>query len=146
MYAAINNQLNESYNYKELALCKETLATWAKLGMDYKSLGQVEHAFRELKSGLQVRPVYVRAETHVRGHIFVCFSALVLEATLQRLLKDQGARASYQEVMADILELMAVRFEAKGKAWLWPTELQGLAYEAFCAAGVSPPSRVQPIV
>jgi len=117
-----------------------------EVALDYKSLWQVEHAFRELKSGLEVRPVYLRTEAHVRGHIFVCFLALVLEATLGRLLKGQGAQASYPEVMADLLELMAVRFEAKGKAWLWRTEFQGLAYEAFRAVGVRPPSRVQPIV
>jgi transposase len=91
--------------------------------LDYKSLWQVEHAFRELKSGLEIRPVYLRTEAHVRGHIFVCFLALVLEATLERLLKEQGTQATYREVMSDLLELMAVRFESRGKAWLWRTEL-----------------------
>ncbi len=38
MYAIIINQLKESYNYKEIALCKETLAMWAKLGMDYRKI------------------------------------------------------------------------------------------------------------
>jgi len=28
--------------------------------------------------------------------------------------------------MADLEQLMAVQFEARGKAWLWHTELQGL--------------------
>lgn len=115
----------------------------AEIALDYKSLWQVEHAFRELKSGLEVRPVYLRTEAHVRGHIVVCFLALVLEATLGRLLKRQGTQASYREIMADLFELMAVRFEARGKAWLWRTELQGLAYEAFRAIGVRPPARVQ---
>ena len=50
--------------------------------LDYKSLWQVEYSFRELKSGLEVRPVYLCTEAHVRGHILVCFLALVLEATL----------------------------------------------------------------
>jgi len=68
-----------------------------------------------------------------------------LEATLQRLLKDQETQASYREVMADLKQFMAVCFEAKGKAWLWRMELQGLAYEAFRAVGARPPSRVQPI-
>ena len=84
--------------------------------LDYKSLWQVEHAFRELKSGLEVRPVYLRSEAHVRGHIIVCFLALVLEAILGRFLKDQGTQAGYREVMSKLEQLMAVRFEAKGKA------------------------------
>lgn len=111
----------------------------------YKGLWRVEGAFRELKSGLEVRPVYVRTEDHVRGHILVCFLALVLEATFQRLLKEQGSPASYREVLADLEQVRAVRFEARGKAWLWRNELVGRANDAFQAVGIRIPSRVQPL-
>ena len=75
----------------------------------------------------------------------VCFLALVLEAALQRLLKAQGSSGSYQEVLADLEQVRAVRFEARGKVWLWRNELPGMAYEAFRAAGLRPPPRVQPL-
>ena len=110
----------------------------------YKGLWQIEHAFRELKSGLEIRPVFVGTEDHVRGHMVVCFLALVLEAALQRLLKAQGSSGSYQEVLADLEQVRAVRFEARGKAWLWRNKLPGMAYEAFRAACLRPPPRVQP--
>ncbi len=38
MYATLINQLKGNYNYSEVALCKETVAMWAKLGMDYKKI------------------------------------------------------------------------------------------------------------
>ena len=38
MYATIINQLKEKYNYSEVALCKETVAMWGRLGMDYKKI------------------------------------------------------------------------------------------------------------
>jgi spore photoproduct lyase len=38
IYAAIINQLKQNYNYSDIALCKETLAMWARLGMDYKQI------------------------------------------------------------------------------------------------------------
>jgi len=38
IYATIINQLKESYDYSEVALCKETVAMWAKLGMDYRKI------------------------------------------------------------------------------------------------------------
>ena len=50
----------------------------------YKGLWRIEHAFRELKSGLQISPIFLRTEVHVRAHIMVCFLAQVTEATLQR--------------------------------------------------------------
>jgi len=38
MYFTVINQLKEKYNYGEVALCKETLAMWGRLGMDYKKI------------------------------------------------------------------------------------------------------------
>jgi transposase len=115
----------------------------AEVALAYKSLWQIEHAFRELKSGLEIRPVFLRTEDHVRGHLVVCFLALVLEAALARLLKAHGSPASYRQVLTDLEQLRAVRFETGGKSWLWRTELTGQAYEAFRAAGMRPPARVQ---
>jgi hypothetical protein len=40
----------------------------------------------------------------------VCFLALVMEATLARQLKEQGTPGSYQEVLADLEQVRAVRF------------------------------------
>lgn len=38
IYATIIDLLKQRHNYKEVALCKETLAMWAKLGMDYRKI------------------------------------------------------------------------------------------------------------
>ena len=38
IYATIINQLKESYDYSEVALCKETMAMWGRLGMDYRTI------------------------------------------------------------------------------------------------------------
>jgi len=38
IYATLIDQLKEHYNYNEVALCKETVAMWGRLGMDYKKV------------------------------------------------------------------------------------------------------------
>lgn len=38
MYTMVINQLKEKHNYGEFALCKETVAMWGKLGMDYTEI------------------------------------------------------------------------------------------------------------
>jgi len=38
MYATLINKLRERYNYSDIALCKETVAMWGQLGMDYKKI------------------------------------------------------------------------------------------------------------
>jgi len=134
-----------------------------EVALAYKSLWQIEHNFRELKSGLEINPVYLRTEDHVRGHIVVCFLALVLEAALIRRLKKNAlpgalfksgaglstdpeleeAKISYRDTLADLDNVRAVEIKANQKRWLVRTELSGQAALAFQAAGIRPPTLVQ---
>lgn len=53
----------------------------------YKSLSQVEQAFRCFKSvDLQVRPIFHRLEKRVKAHILVCFLAYYVEWHLRQTL------------------------------------------------------------
>jgi spore photoproduct lyase len=38
MYAVLIDLLKKNYNYSNIALCKETVAMWGSLGMDYKKI------------------------------------------------------------------------------------------------------------
>ncbi|MFT6180484.1 MAG: transposase [Paracoccaceae bacterium] len=52
---------------------KETVA-------GYKSLGNVERAFRSLKTAhLEIRPIYHKSDDRIKGHIFMCMLAYYLE-------------------------------------------------------------------
>lgn len=53
----------------------------------YKSLSQVEQAFRCLKGiDLRVRPIHHRTEDHVRAHIFLCLLAYYVEWHMREAL------------------------------------------------------------
>lgn len=53
----------------------------------YKSLGQVEQAFRCLKTvDLRVRPIHHRTEDHVRAHVFLAVLAYYVEWHMRRAL------------------------------------------------------------
>lgn len=53
----------------------------------YKSLVQVERAFRSLKGiDLRIRPIHHRTEEHVRAHIFLCMLAYYVEWHMRRAL------------------------------------------------------------
>ncbi|MEW6698588.1 MAG: transposase [Bacillota bacterium] len=111
----------------------------------YKTLWRVERAHRELKSGLDLRPVYYYADSRVRGHVMVCFLALVLESALIRYLNQGASKASYLKVLADLSKLHAVEITHQGKTYLLRTELAGSAYEAFRVLGIRPPNKVTEI-
>jgi hypothetical protein len=54
----------------------------------YKSLSHVERAFRSMKTvDLQVRPVFVYTEQHVRAHVFLCMLAYYVEWHMRNRLK-----------------------------------------------------------
>jgi len=68
----------------------------------YKTLQQVEHAFRELKDTIELRPLYHYADRRVGGHLFVCLLAYLLERLLELRLEAAGcpqtARAALEKL------------------------------------------------
>lgn len=117
----------------------------AEVAQAYKDLWRVEHAFRDLKSNLELRPMYHWTPARVRGHIGVCFLALVVESALQRLLRDRGCQESVAQVMEAVSQVRAVKVELEGQLLLSRTDLPPLAQKAFAAIGLRPPPKVQPL-
>ena len=54
----------------------------------YKSLAEVEWAFRTCKTSLKVRPVFVRKESRTRGHVFVVMLAYQIVMELAQYWRD----------------------------------------------------------
>jgi hypothetical protein len=53
----------------------------------YKSLGQVEQAFRCLKGiDLRIRPIHHRTENHVKAHVFLCLLAYYVEWHMRKAI------------------------------------------------------------
>jgi transposase len=65
---------------------KEVLSTNETVGA-YKSLSQVERAFRSLKSiDLKIRPIHHRLADRVKAHVFLCMLAYYVEWHMRQLL------------------------------------------------------------
>jgi hypothetical protein len=112
----------------------------AEVAETYKSLWRVERAFRETKSTIEVRPVFHHRDDTTIGHIVAGFLALRLEVDLQRRLDEHKIEVSWPTLMRDLSQLQAVHLQADGRSYLLRTDLQGVAHQAFQAAGVRPPS------
>ncbi len=89
----------------------------------YKSLSTVERAFRGMKSNLDVRPVYVYSEDHVRAHVFLCMLAWHVEWHMRKrlapiLFEDddrEGARRKRSSPVAKSDVSDRARFKAATK-------------------------------
>ena len=109
----------------------------------YRDLWQIERAFRNLKSTLDLRPVYHWKERRISGHIMLCFLALVVQIKFQKLLESCGSEYGYTEVMRALRKVHAVKLKIKDQDHLVRTEVHGAAAMAFKAVGLRIPERVQ---
>jgi transposase len=66
-----------------------------KLWNYYVQLGQVEGAFRTLKSDPAIHPIFLQSQQCIEAHVFIAFLAYCLYVTLGRQLKPlaQGLTA-----------------------------------------------------
>ncbi len=60
----------------------------AEIERAYKSLQKVEQAFRIVKDKFDIRPVHVRLETRIRGHVMVSYFALLIETLMEKKVKE----------------------------------------------------------
>lgn len=69
----------------------------------YKRLQLVERAFRRLKSELEIRPVFHWKGSRIRGHVFVCFLAYLVEHKMRSALEDlEGRGPEWGEVLGKL--------------------------------------------
>lgn len=81
----------------------------------YHQRDAVEKFIQAIKSVVELRPVYVRTETHVRAHVFVCVTSVLLLSLLRKLLKDAGHDLSAVDALRRLDAVMQVVLEQAGR-------------------------------
>jgi len=61
---------------------------------NYKSLWNIERAFRMSKTDLRIRPIYHRLKSRIEAHICISFTAYCIYKELERLLKQAKSKLS----------------------------------------------------
>ena len=115
----------------------------AEAAQAYKNLWQVERAFRDLKSPLEIRPIFHQSDENVVGHVFGAFLALRLKTALQKKLVQAGMKLPWNRVLNDLSSLKALRLTLDGKDYTIRTDLQRDCHRILQAVGIRPPPRVQ---
>ena len=63
---------------KYLLRCSDPALSAADIAVGYKQLLEVERGWRDMKSIIDLRPVYHRLEDRIRAHVVLCWLALLL--------------------------------------------------------------------
>lgn len=66
----------------------------------YRQLERIEENFRLMKHSLSLRPMYVRTEKHISGHILLCVLSLLLIRLMQEKLRANGTPLSAEAISA----------------------------------------------
>jgi hypothetical protein len=109
----------------------------ADVALGYKHLLEAERAFRDLKTTLELRPVWHRLERRLRAHVLLCWLALLLVRVAER----QSAQ-TWRRINAELGRLQLVTPSRPTGRVEQTTTLTTTQRELFTATGVAPPPRV----
>ncbi|MFQ5753444.1 MAG: IS1634 family transposase [bacterium] len=110
----------------------------------YKDLWQIENAFRQLKSELEMGPIYHYKDRRIRAHIMICFLAFCLKVALYKKLKSYFDKKSFSmtSLLHQLGQLHAIELNVQGKRAKIRTELKQGASQIFRAISMRPPNRI----
>lgn len=127
----------ERYDGKWVVTTNDDTLTPADLALGYKQLLRVEAAWRTLKTGLSMRPVYHRLAHRIRAHIAITVWALLLERVAESRCGD-----TWRNIRDDLKQIKLARLlTPDGDVWQ-VTEPQPAAAERLSKLGFDKPGTV----
>ena len=104
------------------------------MALGYKQLQRVEQAWRRLKSGLKLRPVYHRAERRIRAHVALSVIALLLERMAEYACGD-----TWRNIRDDLKRIKLVQLSGPNGALWQVTEPRKDASKRLKSLRIPPP-------
>jgi transposase len=110
---ATKRRLAEQLDGKFVVHSNDDSLSPADLALGYKQLQRVEEAWRTLKSGLRVRPVYHWAVHRIHAHVALSVVALLLERVIEQACGD-----TWRNIRAELDRIkLAQLFSPHGEVW-----------------------------
>jgi hypothetical protein len=107
------------------------------VALGYKNLLEAERAFRDLKTTLELRPVFHRLERRIRAHVLLCWLALLLVRVAERQTGQ-----TWRRINLELGRLHLVTLSGPAGRVEQTTALTSAQRELFTATGITPPPRV----
>src|SRR3712207_6934569 len=126
-----------SLDGKYLLRCSDPQLSAEDIALGYKQLLEVERGWRELKTTLQLRPVYHRLEDRIRAHVLLCWLALLLIRIAENTTGHTWGhlREQLQQLHVGVFEGPAGRFRQR-------TELTPAQRDILTALRIHPPKKI----
>lgn len=106
------------------------------VALGYKQLLQVERAWRDMKTSLDLRPVHHRLERRIRAHVVLCWLALLLIRIVETRAND-----TWRNVRNELEKMHLGTFRGPTGAVRQRTEVTRRQAEILAALGVEAPDK-----
>jgi Transposase DDE domain len=107
------------------------------VALGYKNLLEAERGFRDLKTTIELRPVFHRLEHRIRAHVLLSWLALLLIRVAERQTGH-----TWRRIALELGRLHLVTLTGPTGTVAQTTELTDTQRELYAATGVAPPPRI----
>jgi transposase len=107
------------------------------LALGYKNLLEAERGFRDLKSTLELRPVFHRLEGRIRAHVLLCWLALLLVRVAER-----RCHTTWRRIATELGRVHAVTLTGSAGTVIQTTPPSDTAAGFLAACRIDPPPRI----
>jgi Transposase DDE domain len=122
---------------KYLLRCSDPAMSTEDIALGYKQLIQVERGWRDLKTDLELRPVYHRLEHRIRAHVLLCWLALLLV----RIVETRTGR-TWATAREDLQDLHVGTFSGPAGSFTQTSELTTAAKKVLAALDMPAPKKI----
>jgi transposase len=109
----------------------------AEIATGYKNLLKAERGFRDMKTGLLLRPVFHRLEPRITAHVLICWLALLLIR-----VAEERTGETWATISTHLSRLAAVTLAGKAGTVVQSTEPTDKQRALLAACQVPPPPRI----
>jgi transposase len=107
------------------------------VALGYKNLLEAERGFRDLKSTIELRPVFHRLEPRIRAHVLLCWLALLLIRVAER-----RAGMTWRHINRELGRLHAITLAGPAGTVVQTTEPTTAQSSILRACALTPPPRI----
>ena len=122
---------------KYLLRCSDPNLSAQDIAIGYKQLLEVERGWRDMKSIIDLRPVYHRLEDRIRAHVLLCWLALLLT----RIAEITTGR-SWPAIRDQLDRLHTITFTGPAGTFRQTTELTKTQRDLFTTLKLDPPKKI----
>lgn len=130
----------ERYDGKWVVTSNDDTLTAEDLALGYKQLMRVEDCWRQLKSGLRLRPVFHFRPWRIHAHVTITVLSLLLER-----IAEIRAGDTWRNIAAELQRVKVVDYEHGGARVEQTTELSPETEKLLSALKVAPPPRLHAV-